>query len=267
MSEKLNRPLMYDDFKSPKFNEVGIGTINIHWGTMNKMKEELGLEIIQESMIDKIESIDNMKNELNILCSEILKRDNRRVITTKDINICEYTMNSSSYRKHLKLEGSSLREFLKSIGFELQEEGLGLNHIFEDGEKVRSQYELDFSYFLKTTLNLKYNIDYFRDVKYTIFIKDYNGLMNCDYVINYNGRKIYIEIAGLLRDLNKYYYENKVIDSTSKEKYRLKLMEKEEMLKSIDDAEYYIIFPINKNYNSVLDFDFINSIFNNSNIL
>jgi len=37
---------MYDDFRGTNPLVPGISYINNTWGTMNKMKEELGLEII-----------------------------------------------------------------------------------------------------------------------------------------------------------------------------------------------------------------------------
>ena len=57
--------------------------------------------------------------------------------------------------------------------------------------------------------------------------------MNCDYVIHIDDKIIYIEIAGIIADYKTWYYENKVISySKSKEQYRIKLLEKETMLKN-----------------------------------
>lgn len=264
MQSKLNRPLMYDDFRSPNPNEVGIGTINKIWGSMNKMKSELKLEIIQEDMICKNITLEQAKEDIKKLCNYIYNTENRKTITTTDTSKIDGLLNFGTYRKYLKDNNENIKDYIKSIGFELQKEGRGLIYNFEDGEITKSKYELEFSKYLRDKLNLKYNVDYFRDVRYKTFINNYNNLMDCDYIINYKGRKIYIEIAGLLRDYDKYYYNNKIINSKSKEKYRLKLMKKEEMLKSID-CEYYILFPINKNYKSIIDFDFINGIFNKNN--
>ena len=56
-------------------------------------------------------------------------------------------------------------------------------------EKNKSQYELDFSLYLRNIVCLKYNINYYRDIKYKTFIKNYSKLMDCDYMIEYKGRK------------------------------------------------------------------------------
>ena len=258
MQKILNRPLQYEDFRNPTKDTIGITEIRNHFGTMNKMKSELGLEIIQESMMDKTKPIIEMKSDLIRLCNEILKKENRKVITIKDIDRCEYTVNSNSYRKYLKLEYLTIGKFLDSIGFQLQKEGNGLNHTFENGEKVRSQYELDFSKLLREKLKLQYGKDYFRDVRYKEFIPGYKGLLDCDYIINYNSRKIYIEIAGMLRDNKLNFINNIVINSNSKEKYRQHLILKDKMFKD-NNLEYYILFP------SDLQEDFLLSIFNSSN--
>lgn len=64
MQSKLNRPLMYDDFKNPNINEIGIGTIKKIWGSMNKMKKDLKLEIIQEDMKAKHKNRDELLKDL-----------------------------------------------------------------------------------------------------------------------------------------------------------------------------------------------------------
>jgi len=46
MQSKLDRPLMKKDFTNPSQDSIGVGMIKTHWGSMNKMKEELGLVIV-----------------------------------------------------------------------------------------------------------------------------------------------------------------------------------------------------------------------------
>lgn len=99
-----------------------------------------------------------------------------------------------------------------------------------------------FSKYLKDN-GFIYNKDYFRDVKYSNFINNYNGNMNCDYVIYIGNDVLYIEIAGIIADYKTWYYEDKIIsNSKSKEKYRIKLKEKEQMLKT-NNLRYFILFP------------------------
>lgn len=112
-----------------------------------------------------------------------------------------------------------------------------------------------FSKFLKD-YGLKYNSDYFRDVKYSTFIPEYKNNMNCDYVINFNGKTIYIEIAGILAEYKNWFYDDRIISrSKSKEKYRTKLKKKEDMLKS-HNLLYFILFPCDltkENFENILN--------------
>ncbi len=111
-----------------------------------------------------------------------------------------------------------------------------------------------FSKYLKEK-GLKYNIDYFRDVKYSTFIPNYKGNMNCDYVIHIDGKIIYIEIAGILSEYKTWFYANKAISrSKSKERYRQKLFKKEFLLKS-NNLIYFILFPCDltrENFENIL---------------
>ena len=50
-------------------------------------------------------------------------------------------------RNHCKLENTTLNKMIESYGCKLQKCGNGLNHIFDDGEKIVSKYEYDFSIF------------------------------------------------------------------------------------------------------------------------
>jgi hypothetical protein len=181
------------------------------------------------------------------LCEFIFSKEQRKIITYKDINKNNHMQHTNSYNKiFLKELGMTLRDYVQSIGFDFAQEGNGLNHTFEDGEKTRSQYELNFSIYLREIIGLKYNNDYYRDVKYKTFTLKYKGLMNCDYVIIYKNKIIYIEIAGILCNYKEWYLNNKPLNSKSKEKYRLKLREKENMLKDAG-LEYYILFPCDLN--------------------
>lgn len=242
MQSKLDRPLEYKDFKNPKIDEIGITIIKKYWGTLNKMKEALGLEIIQESMVDKqLSKEDFNKTVQNII--DYLHNENRDFITTREIND---NKNWSTYgtldRMCKKYYGKKFINYLSSYGIAFGNQGHGLNYDFEDGEHVSSQYEYMFSKFLKES-GFEYNKDYFRDVKYSTFICDYIGNMNCDYMIYINNKVLYIEIAGILGDYKTWYYDDKEINySNSKEKYRLKLKEKECLLKE-KNVKYFILFP------------------------
>ena len=255
LQEELDRPLMYDDFRGSGCYHVPIEIIREYWGTINKMKEELGLEIIQESMIDKHLSKEDFENMLLDIQNYVLS-DGRDFITTKEINANDKWLDSQTLRRYANdYYNKSFSEILEEYGVSLGKQGCGINFDFGDGEHITSQFEYMFSKFLRDC-GLKYNVDYFRDIKYSTFIPEYKNNMNCDYVIHIDGKIIYIEIAGILAEYKTWFYADRSISrSKSKEKYRLKLKKKEEMLKS-HGLIYFILFPCDltkDNFKSILE--------------
>lgn len=242
MQNSLDRPLEYDDFRNPNQNSVGITEIRRYWNTMNNMKKELGLTVNQESMTDKQITKDVLDNDVNNIL-DYLQSENRAFITTREINnlgcCSRYLSLDRACRKYYN---EKLIDRLNDFGICLGKQGRGFNYDFDDGEHTTSQYEYIFSKYLRE-YGFVYNKDYFRDVKYSEFISIYQGNMNCDYVIHYNERVIYIEIAGIIADYKQWYYQNRQItQSKSKDEYRVKLMQKEDLLKS-KHLEYYLLFP------------------------
>lgn len=242
MQNSLDRPLEYDDFRNPNQNSVGITEIRRYWNTMNNMKKELELTVNQESMTDKQITKDVLDNDVNNIL-DYLQSENRAFITTREINnlgcCSRYLSLDRACRKYYN---EKLIDRLNDFGICLGKQGRGFNYDFDDGEHTTSQYEYIFSKYLRE-YGFVYNKDYFRDVKYSEFISIYQGNMNCDYVIHYNERVIYIEIAGIIADYKQWYYQNRQItQSKSKDEYRVKLMQKEDLLKS-KHLEYYLLFP------------------------
>lgn len=242
MQNKLNRPIMYDDFRNPTKDTIGITYINKYWGSLNKMKKELGLDIIQESMMDKHltkEQFDNIIEEISL----DLLNSGRHFITTREINANKkypnyYTLDKSCHVYY----DIGLVEYAKKYNICFGEQGRGINYDFDDGEHTTSQFEYMFSNYLKHH-GFIYNKDYFRDVKYSSFIEDCTTNQNCDYVLYVNNNPIYIEIAGVLQGYKEWYYSDREISSSkSKEKYRVKLKQKESMLKN-SNLKYFILFP------------------------
>ena len=253
-SKELNRPLMKDDFTLPTTDEVGMGTIIRIWGSFNDMKKDLNLEVIQESPFKDI-TLEKVEDDLINVCNQVCKKENRKTVNTSDIKkYGEYSY--STYNKYFKNNNQSMNSFLETIGFAFQQSGTGISTTFDDGEITLSQFETAFSRYLRENLCYKYDTDYFRDVRYSSFISDYEGFMDCDYIIHHKNKVIYIEIAGILRDYKDWYYKDKkILSSNSKEQYRLSLKEKEKMLKE-NNLECYIIFPQDCNE------EFFNAIFN-----
>lgn len=255
MAKQYDRPLMYDDFRGHKYGQVTIQMIKEHWGSLNKMKQDLGLEIIQESMMDKHLSKEDFDATLRDI-RKYVEDDNRDFITTEEIDLNNQWNNSQSLRRYAKdYYSMSLTDILLKNNVRLGKQGQGINFDFPDGEHVTSQFEYMFSKYLKD-YGLKYNVDYFRDVRYSTFIPEYKNNMNCDYVIHINDKIIYVEIAGIIEAYKEWYYKNKPItNSNRKEKYRQKLTEKEEMLKS-HNLIYFILFPCDltkDNFKNILE--------------
>lgn len=105
-------------------------------------------------------------------------------------------------------------------------------YYMEDGERCDSSYEYDISTWLKS-----HNISYKRDISYVDFTNNYQGKMNCDYLINVNGNLWYVEMAGFVKSL----YFN---DTTSEEErmYLRKLKYKIKLFEENNIKNYKIIF-------------------------
>lgn len=242
MAKNFDRPLMYDDFRGHEYGQVTIKMIRDHWGSLNKMKQELGLEINIESMIDRQLSKDQFDEVVFKIC-EFVHKEKRNFITTREIDNNPDWCNMSTLRRMAdKYYHCKVQDLFAQNDVSLGKQGCGINFDFGDGEHITSQFEYMFSKYLRDC-GLKYNVDYFRDVKYSTFIPEYKNNMNCDYVIHVSEKIIYIEIAGILAEYKNLYYDNRpIIRSKSKEDYRLKLQKKEEMLKS-HNLIYFILFP------------------------
>jgi len=92
MQRKINKPLMYDDFRNPTKDTIGITEIKKYFGSMNKMKEELGLEIIQENMYDKVKSKDEMLSDMQNFINEL-----GRIPTSDEIDSNKNILNACTY--------------------------------------------------------------------------------------------------------------------------------------------------------------------------
>jgi hypothetical protein len=125
----------------------------------------------------------------------------------------------------------TFREYIVSLGYELQKAGNGMNYKFDDGEVTTSLYEYEFSNFLRRN-GFKYGMSYFRNI-------------------------YYIELAGILgnKEYQETYKNNIPLKSKSKEEYRQKLNQKREIFER-NNLEYYILLPDEmneENYKNILD--------------
>lgn len=242
MYEKKGSALLQDDFDGKTTeNHVGIRLIEKYFGTLVNMQKELELPIPSDlRILNDEEALLEIKN----VCEKLYQIEKRKIVTYNDFK--KYGSYSDIRRYSdpcKKLKGLSFREYISSLGFELQKAGNGMNHKFDDGEVTTSLYEYEFSNFLRNN-GFEYGKTYFRNIYYKKLDCEYKGNMNCDYCINFNGQLVYIELAGILgnKEHQEAYRNNTPLKSKSKEEYRLKLNQKREMFEK-NNLEYYILLP------------------------
>ena len=86
---------MYDDFRGTNPLIPGIHYINNTWGTMNKMKKELGLEINQEDMISKHLSKEEFIQQMNNIFILSEKADIKHITRNFIDSLDDYNKSSS----------------------------------------------------------------------------------------------------------------------------------------------------------------------------
>lgn len=242
---ELGRPLKYDDFRISGCYNVTIPYINKTWGSVNKMKKELGMEIIQEDMYEKSPSKDDFEDMLgDLLVCAGFDRITAIPSTYIDmhrnvIGVCYETLDKACQKYY----NMTLKDHLEQIGFSMGKLGCGTVNQYEDGEVTQSIFETIFSNFLREN-GYYYTFNYLRNERYSEIIDDYNGSMDCDYMlVSKDDQIVYVEIAGLIEAYKTNYYEDiPITSSKSKERYRLKLKKKEEMLSRCGDM-YFILWP------------------------
>lgn len=96
MELEFDNPLMYDDFRCENTQKsINISTINRIWGTMNNMKKELGLEIIQEDMLSREKSKEDMLIDMQKLINEL-----ERLPLASEVDSCNYMNGCCCYHKY-----------------------------------------------------------------------------------------------------------------------------------------------------------------------
>lgn len=232
---------------------ISLSTIKRVFGSLRKMNEELGYEVLMFGGIDKKKSIDEMKLIIENFIIQ-LKTPNfssyefNSFCKNNELNIVFQTVNAR-FKQELNI---SLREYcLENFEVCLQKAGMGTVRVFEDGEVCLSSFEYEFSEYLKE-IGFTYNKDYFRGIKYSSIFKNVKRNIDMDYY--FPEKNIVIEIAGILRDYERFFKQNKIIKSSeSKEKYRKSLIEKRNILKR-NDVDFYFIFPNkNKNFRNIFE--------------
>lgn len=249
--QKLGRDIIREDITKEKIGFSSI-VINRIWGTLNNCKKELGLK---GCFFKKIYKDEELIPCLDIILEKI-KKENRKEITIKyDIVNSPYLEGSiytNRLEKMLKKQGTTLRDYIELKGLSLANNGNGICHKFKDGELTKSSLEYNFTIYLRECLNMKKDVNYKRNVLYKTF-SNTDRLIDCDYVIKYKGREIYVEITGMIKPNHKHDWETYDFKSKGKNKYRDNFLLKKTLLEE-NNKEYYLLFSddiLNKTYEEI----------------
>lgn len=245
---KIGRPITKYDITVDNigFSEIVITRL---WGSFSKCKEELGL--LETKMGVEIYSFEEYLNRIDLRLNEIISLKNRNVISWKDLESrIGYKSNPidhhSVFRK-FKEKNLDFGEYLVSKGFIFNPGSYGHSQMFSDGEKTKSNFEYDYSMFLRE-IGFKYNDGYVRDVMYKKFCRGLasNSKINCDYKVSYNNKDYYIEIAGILKSEADYSAE---ITNDINAAYRDKMILKKKILED-SNVNYLILYADDMNNDS-----------------
>lgn len=241
LEKKLKRPIIKSDITIPNVGFSSIVVTRI-WGTFGKCKEELGL---MQTLPNQPKPFDFYKDNLEETLTYLKNNISRNIITWKDIESYHNSANHKAYLNSFRLANVDIYAFIKSKGFMMNPSDFSFHYTFDDGERVVSTYEYDFSEYLKS-LNLIYQEDYYRDCMYRKFIPNLGRTkINCDYYI-FN--KV-IEIAGIIHNYNNDW-ENNITCSKQEKIYKEKLQHKKALLE-MNNINYLFLFPedfIDKKY-------------------
>ena len=234
LQEYLNRPLTTKDINK---KNIGFSMIVIKriWGSFQNCKTDIGLLDHSNShpkpFLEYKEKIDKvLKEYVDTHKSPYITW--KEIESNKEIKIEHKSMVNAFYR-----EGVDFYTYVQSFGLLMNPSLFSFHHMFDDGERVVSSMEYKVSLFLKE-LNLKYNIDYKRDVMYKNIIHNLKAKINFDYHI-YN--KYVIEVAGIIHNPNEDW-ENIVYSTRQEIDYKNNLMHKKTLLSS-NNIPFLFLFP------------------------
>lgn len=233
LEKELDRPITTTDITQ---SNVGFSMIVINrlWGSLSKCKEDIGLmktKPVQPRPFSYYK--ENLLETLNYLRNNL----NRNIISWKDIEGYSNSANHKAYLKSFNREGIDIFAFIKDQGFLMNPSDFSFHYTFDNGERVVSTLEYDFSNYLNAT-GYQYKKDYIRDTMYKSFIPSLSKTrINCDYYIN---NKV-VEIAGMISNQNNNWY-NKKYPSKQENDYKEKLKYKQNLLEE-NNIPYLFLFP------------------------
>ena len=250
--QQVNRPIISDDLYVKKSGVSKVVVARLFGGLTNA-KKELGL---METLPNQPMPFDYYKSIITKVIEDYKSKTSYPYITWGIIESGEYgeePVNHKSILKSFSDNNEDFYAYVKSFGLQFNPTLFSNTFTFDDGEKTDSYYEYKLSTYLRS-LGLKYKKDYFRSIKYNDFY-DKKSKMTCDYLIKFNDKQIYIEVAGLITNLNNedwrvHNYTNKVNNE-----YRDKMILKEQIFKK-NGLDYLFLFANEMNDDSFKDIIF-----------
>lgn len=227
LEKRLGRYITRNDItlENVGFTEIVVTRI---YGSLNKAKKELGL--LKTPPVQPL-PFEYYKNKLDDILESISNHTDRKIISWADIESELHNPNKiehKTFTKSFKREGVNIFAYMKSKGFMMNPSKYSFRYTFDDGERVVSSMEYDFSRYLRS-MGFKYNENYSRDVLYKTFSNE-QSKMNCDYKIMIDGIPLYVEIAGIIYNRIDLDWRNITFSSKQENEYRDKMIRKEKRM-------------------------------------
>lgn len=238
LEKNLGRPLRTSDIKKAT---VGFSMIVVSriYGGLNEAKEALGL---MPTPPQPPKPFEYYRDALNGIVTTFMHKTGRDRITWRDIESGQYSnkkINHKTYYKAFGDAGVNIFAYIKTLGCDMRDSSFGYTYTFDDGERVRSSMEYDFTLYLRS-LGYRYGVDYLRDVMYRKYT-DIDSRIDCDYVINLNGCTVFVEIAGVIFNPCKTDFAEYDYGAERQNTYRDKMKLKRRVLEEMG-ASYLFLF-------------------------
>lgn len=244
LEKELGRPIVANDI-SMKKTGFSIYVLNRMFGGLSQAKKEIGLI---KTQLNQPKSFEYYKIKLDKILESIKSQTDRKIIFWTDIESevnNPYHIDHKTLTKSFKREGVDIFAYIESKGFTMNSTICSYKYTFNNGERVVSSMEYDFSCYLNS-LGFEYNKDYYRDVLYRTFSEE-KTKMNCDYKIMIDGTPLYIEIAGIIHNCKDDSWRKHQYSSKKENEYRDKMLRKEQRL--MESKQYFLFLFKSEMYN------------------
>ena len=251
LENELGRPITRNDISLEK---TGFSMIVLQrmFGGLTQAKKELGL---MQTQPNPPRPFEYYKEKLNEILENIKSHTDRKFISWGDIESeihNPYHIEHKTLTKSFKREGIDIFAYIKSKGFMMNPSSFSFHYTFDDGERIVSSMEYEFSSYLRS-LGFEYKKDYYRDVLYKTFSNE-NSKMNCDYKIMVDGVPLYVEIAGIIYNCMDDDWRVHHFSSKQEQNYQKKMIHKEQRL--IESGQHFLFLfkteMFNDEYKTIL---------------